>query len=164
LVALLNLAWALAALPVAVLHRDVRAVLLEAARTTTVLLFIFVNAILFADVLVGHSTALPAAIAGQQPWVLLAAASVVLLLVGQLMEPAATVMVAAPLFPIALAAGVDPIHLGMVMVVSVEIALMMPPAGLGLFMAAGLTGAGRLAAIRAALPGEASRCCYLRCG
>jgi C4-dicarboxylate transporter, DctM subunit len=154
LVALLNLAYALAALPVAALHRDVRGVLLEAARTTIVLMFIFVNATLFADVLASQDlpTAMARAIAGAEPWVLLATASVLLLLVGQLMEPAAMVMVAAPLFPIALALGVDPIHLGVVMVVNVEIALMMPPAGLGLFMTAGITGVGRLAAIRAALP------------
>ncbi len=154
LAALLNLAYALAALPVAALHRDVRAVLLEAARTTIVLLFILVNATLFADVLASQDIprAMAPAIAGVEPWVLLAAMSVLLLLVGQLIEPAAMVMVAAPLFPIALMLGLDPIHLGVVIVVSVEIALMVPPAGLGLFMTAGITAASRLAAIKAALP------------
>jgi C4-dicarboxylate transporter DctM subunit len=92
------------------------------------------------------------AIAGLEPWLLLAAVSVVLLLLGQLMEPAAMVMVAAPLFPIAMAAGVDPIHLGIVVVVSVEIAMMVPPAGLGLFVATGITALRGPAAIRAALP------------
>ena len=153
-VALLNLAYALAALPVAILHRDVRGVLVETARTTIVLMFIFVNASLFAHVLASQeiAPAMVQAISGLEPRVLLVAVSAVLLLVGQLMEPAAMVMVAAPLFPIAMATGVDPIHLGIVMVVSVEIAMMAPPAGLSLFMTTGITGVTRPAAINAALP------------
>jgi C4-dicarboxylate transporter DctM subunit len=129
-------------------------VLVEAARTTIVLMFILANASLFAHVLASQerAPAMALAIAGLEPWVPLVAASAVVLLLGQLMEPAAMVMVAAPLFPIAMAAGLDPSHLGVVMVVSAEIAMMAPPAGLGLFMTAGITGGTRLAAIKAALP------------
>jgi C4-dicarboxylate transporter DctM subunit len=154
LIGLIDLAYGLVVLPVAILHHDLRGVLIEAARTTIVLLFIFVNASLFAHVLARQEMAadLVMAIAGLEPWLLLAAVSVVLLLLGQLMEPAAMVMVAAPLFPIAMAVGVDPIHLGIVVVVSVEIAMMVPPAGLGLFVATGITALRGPAAIRAALP------------
>lgn len=157
LVALVNLAVGLATLPVAALHRDLRAVLVEAARTTIALLFVFINAALFADVLASQQV--PQAIlravdgAGLESWVLLPGAGVILLLAGQLMEPAALVMVAAPtLFPIATTLGLDPVHLGALIVMTVEIALMAPPAGLSLFMAGAITGLGGAAATRAALP------------
>ncbi|WP_264158220.1 TRAP transporter large permease subunit [Vibrio vulnificus] len=40
-------------------------------------------------------------------------------------------------FPIAIALGIDPIHLGIIMVVNMEIGMITPPVGLNLFVTAG---------------------------
>ncbi|MEG6725913.1 TRAP transporter large permease subunit, partial [Pseudomonas aeruginosa] len=47
--------------------------------------------------------------------------------------------------------GIDPIHLGIVMVVNIEIGLVHPPVGLNLFVASAVTGMPLGATIRAAL-------------
>ena len=69
------------------------------------------------------------------------------------MEPSAILLNMVPiLFPIATQLGVDPIHLGIIMVVNMEIGMITPPVGLNLFVAAGNTGRSMGWAIRAALP------------
>jgi C4-dicarboxylate transporter DctM subunit len=55
-------------------------------------------------------------------------------------------------FPIAVQLGIDPIHLGIIMVVNMEIGMLTPPVGLNLFVAAGITGESIGWVIRAALP------------
>src|SRR3546814_14298624 len=67
--------------------------------------------------------------------------NLLLLLGGQFMEPSGLLLIVAPVvFPIAIALGVDPIHLGIVMVVNMEIGMITPPVGLNLFVTAGITG------------------------
>jgi C4-dicarboxylate transporter DctM subunit len=56
------------------------------------------------------------------------------------------------LFPIAMQLGIDPVHLGIVMVVNMEIGLITPPVGLNLFVTSGITGMSVLEVVRAALP------------
>ncbi|WP_143520405.1 TRAP transporter large permease subunit, partial [Ectopseudomonas toyotomiensis] len=56
------------------------------------------------------------------------------------------------LFPIAMQLGIDPIHLGIIMVVNMEIGLITPPVGLNLFVTSAVTGMPLTAVIRAALP------------
>jgi C4-dicarboxylate transporter DctM subunit len=59
----------------------------------------------------------------------------------------------APLvFPIAIELGVDPIHLGIIMVVNMEIGMITPPIGLNLFVTSGITGMSLVQVVRAALP------------
>jgi C4-dicarboxylate transporter DctM subunit len=48
--------------------------------------------------------------------------------------------------------GIDPIHLGIIMVVNMEIGLITPPVGLNLFVTSAVTGMPLTAVIRAALP------------
>ncbi|MCB1750813.1 MAG: TRAP transporter large permease subunit, partial [Gammaproteobacteria bacterium] len=48
--------------------------------------------------------------------------------------------------------GIDPIHLGIIMVVNMEIGMITPPVGLNLFVTAGVTGMPLTSVIRAALP------------
>jgi C4-dicarboxylate transporter DctM subunit len=55
-------------------------------------------------------------------------------------------------FPIALKLGVDPIHLGIIMVVNMEIGMITPPIGLNLFVTSGVTGMNLVQVTRAALP------------
>ncbi|PIE54777.1 MAG: C4-dicarboxylate ABC transporter permease [Dethiosulfovibrio peptidovorans] len=75
------------------------------------------------------------------PWVFLAVVNIVLLLVGMFMEGIAAIIILAPLFyPIASKMGIDPLHLGIVMVANLSIGNFTPPFGLNLFVASGVTG------------------------
>jgi C4-dicarboxylate transporter DctM subunit len=56
------------------------------------------------------------------------------------------------LFPIAVNLGIDPIHLGVIMVVNMEIGMITPPVGLNLFVTSGITGESLTWVMRAALP------------
>jgi len=56
------------------------------------------------------------------------------------------------LFPIAARLGIDPVHLGIIMVVNLEIGMVTPPVGLNLFVASGITGMSIGQVVRAALP------------
>jgi C4-dicarboxylate transporter, DctM subunit len=56
------------------------------------------------------------------------------------MEPTGIILILAPiLFPIATQLGIDPVHLGIIMVVNLEIGMVTPPIGLNLFVTAGIT-------------------------
>jgi C4-dicarboxylate transporter DctM subunit len=69
------------------------------------------------------------------------------------MEPSAIILILAPiLFPIAMQLGIDPIHLGIIMVVNMEIGLITPPVGLNLFVTSAVTGMPLTSVIKAALP------------
>lgn len=57
------------------------------------------------------------------------------------MEPTGIALILAPvLFPTATQLGIDPIHLGIIMVVNLEIGMVTPPVGLNLFVTSGITG------------------------
>jgi C4-dicarboxylate transporter DctM subunit len=69
------------------------------------------------------------------------------------MEPSAIILILAPiLFPIAMKLGIDPIHLGIIMVVNLEIGLVTPPVGLNLFVTSAVTGMPLTRTIHAAMP------------
>ncbi|MDD5470563.1 MAG: TRAP transporter large permease subunit, partial [Sideroxydans sp.] len=48
--------------------------------------------------------------------------------------------------------GIDPIHLGIIMVVNMEIGMVTPPVGLNLFVTSGITGMSIMQVTHAALP------------
>jgi len=48
--------------------------------------------------------------------------------------------------------GIDPIHLGIIMVVNMEIGMITPPIGLNLFVTSGITGMSLTQVVKAALP------------
>ncbi|MCY1442125.1 C4-dicarboxylate TRAP transporter large permease protein DctM [compost metagenome] len=90
---------------------------------------------------------------GLSPWMFLLVVNIVLLVAGAFMEPSAIILILAPiLFPIAVQLGIDPIHLGIIMVVNMEIGLITPPVGLNLFVTSAVTGMPVSAVIRAAMP------------
>ena len=69
------------------------------------------------------------------------------------MEPSGLLLIVAPVvFPIAIQLGIDPIHLGIMMVVNMEIGMITPPIGLNLFVTSGITGMSMVRVIKAALP------------
>ncbi|AIZ34224.1 TRAP transporter large permease [Pseudomonas parafulva] len=137
--------------------RECPKVLLESGRLTIMLLFIIANAMLFAHVLTTEQ--IPQQITqwvlseGLTPLGFLIMVNVVLLVAGSFMEPSAIILILAPIFfPIAMKLGIDPIHLGIVMVVNMEIGLVHPPVGLNLFVTSAVTGLTLGQTIRAALP------------
>jgi len=138
-------------------NEETRKTTVDAARTTVMLMFIIVNALLFAHVLTAER--IPQTItsvmvdAGFTWFTFLIAVNLLLLLGGQFMEPSGLLLIVAPVvFPIAMELGVDPIHLGIIMVVNMEIGMITPPIGLNLFVTSGITGMSLIQVVRAAAP------------
>lgn len=78
---------------------------------------------------------------GSSKFMILLLMNIILLIAGMFLDPASIQMIMAPLFlPLALSVGVDPVHLGLVMVVNGAIGMITPPFGLNLFVASGITG------------------------
>ena len=132
-------------------------VVLESAKLSIMLMFIIANAMLFAHVLTTEQ--IPQQItsmvleAGLEPWMFLLVVNIVLLIAGAFMEPSAIILILAPiLFPIAVQLGIDPIHLGIIMLVNMEIGLITPPVGLNLFVTSAVTGMPLSEVIKAAMP------------
>ena len=105
------------------------------------MLFIVASAALFAWVLTIDQvpTMVSEAMLGltRNPWLLLVAVNVILLVVGMFMESIAAILILAPIFTPALAAaGVDPVHLAVVVVLNLMIGLLTPPVGMSLYMVA----------------------------
>ncbi len=137
--------------------KQVPEVLIDAAKVTIMLMFIIANALLFAHVLTTER--IPQAIAEQiiawnmSDWQFLIVVNILLLVAGAFMEPTGIILILAPiLFPIAMQLGIDPVHLGIIMVVNLEIGMITPPFGLNLFVTAGITKMSIGQVIRAALP------------
>ena len=136
---------------------DVPRVLLDSGRVTVMLMFIICNAFLFGHVLttaqIPQEIARVITEANLAPWQFLLVVNIILLIAGNFMDPAPIVLITAPiLFPTAVKLGIDPIHLGVMYVVNMEIGLVTPPVGLNLFVASGITGQPLLTVVRAALP------------
>lgn len=137
--------------------RDCPKVLLESAKLSVMLMFIIANAMLFAHVLTTEQ--IPQLITNTvvewnlQPWTFLLVVNIVLLIAGAFMEPSAIILILAPiLFPIAVQLGIDPIHLGIIMVVNMEIGLITPPIGLNLFVASAVSKMPLSDVVKAAMP------------
>lgn len=137
--------------------KGVPEILLDASKTTIMLMFIIANALLFAYVLT--SERIPQAIAEQivsmdmSAWQFLIVVNILLLIAGAFMEPTGIILIVVPiLFPIAMELGIDPVHLGILMVVNLEIGMVTPPVGLNLFVTAGVTSLNIGQVIRAAVP------------
>jgi C4-dicarboxylate transporter DctM subunit len=152
-----NLLRTAMALVPACFHRDTQKTMVDAGKVTLMLMFIIANALLFAHVLTTEripQTITEAFItAGLSPWMFLIVVNLLLLLGGQFMEPSGLLLIVAPVvFPIAVEMGIDPIHLGIIMVVNMEIGMITPPVGLNLFVTSGITGMSVMQVVRAALP------------
>lgn len=137
--------------------KDVPKVLLHGANTSAMLLYIITNAILFNFLLTSEQ--IPQALAewvthmNLEAWQFLVIVNLTLLLAGQFMEPSSIILILAPLFlPIAQALGIDPIHLGIIMTVNMEIGMLTPPVGLNLYVASHLSHMGLTSVSKAALP------------
>ncbi|GGX85937.1 TRAP transporter large permease [Vogesella alkaliphila] len=124
--------------------KQVPKVLLDSASMSAMLLYIITNAVLFSFLMT--SEGIPQAMAGWLidaglgPIAFLLVVNIILLLAGNVMEPASIVLIFAPiLFPVAVALGIDPVHFGILIVVNMEVGMCHPPVGLNLYVASGIT-------------------------
>lgn len=111
----------------------------ETVHSTAGVLFIVGSAALFAwvftidrvptmasEFLLGLSTS---------PVVLLLVVNVLLLVVGMILESIAAILILAPILtPALMKVGVDPVHLGIIVVLNLMIGLLTPPVGMSLYM------------------------------
>jgi len=125
--------------------KDIPHVMLESAKMTAMLLFIIACAMIFAHVLTMER--IPQTIAEwlvakeMSWWMFLLMVNVILWFAGDFMEPSSIILILAPIFfPIAMALDINPIHLGIVMTLNMEVGMITPPVGLNLYVASGLSG------------------------
>lgn len=137
--------------------KHVPEVLTEASKITVMLMFIIANAFMFAFLLT--TLQIPQAASefivgmGLPVWGFLLMLNILLLVAGNFMEPTSVVLILTPIiFPIAMEMGIDPIHLGILMVVNMQIGLVTPPVGLNLFVTAGVAKMSLEDTIKASLP------------
>ena len=145
------------AIVTAFFHPDTQRTLFDAGKLTVTLLFVIANALILKHVLTDEQIPQPIAnamlSAGFGPVMFLIVVNIILLIGGQFMEPSGLLVIVAPLvFPIAIELGIDPIHLGIIMVVNMEIGMITPPVGLNLFVTSGVAGMPMMSVVRAALP------------
>jgi len=145
------------AIVTAFFHPDTKQTLFDAGKLTITLLFVIANALILKYVLtdeqVPQKIATAMLDAGFGPVMFLIVVNIILLIGGQFMEPSGLLVIVAPLvFPIAIELGIDPIHLGIIMVVNMEIGMITPPVGLNLFVTSGVAAMPMMSVVRAALP------------
>lgn len=137
--------------------REVPKVLTDSSKITIMLMFIITNAMLLGHVLtteqIPQTIAQAIMTAGMAPWMFLIVVNLLLLVGGIFMEPSGLLLIVTPiLFPIAVKLGIDPIHLGVIMVVNMEVGMVTPPVGLNLFVLVGITDMTLVEVMKAMLP------------
>jgi C4-dicarboxylate transporter DctM subunit len=137
--------------------KDVPKTLLASANMSAMILYIITNAVLFSFLLTSEQ--IPQELTS---WItglglgsvgFLIMVNLLLLAAGNFMEPSSILLITAPLlFPMAMQLGIDPIHLGVLMVVNMEIGMITPPVGLNLYVASGISHLGLTETTKACAP------------
>ena len=92
-------------------------------------------------------------VGGQEPETILFLVNIFFLLAGMVVDPNSAIIVLTPLiYQAAVASGIDPIHLGAVVVVNVAIGMITPPFGINLFIGMTTFRIGYGEIVRAILP------------
>ena len=114
-------------------------VLVESARTTSMLFMILIGALLFANFV--NYTTMPADLKSfvtqfnVHPTLVIAAICLVYILLGTAMEELSMMLLTVPLFfPVITALGYDPIWFGIMVVIVVQIGMISPPVGMNIFV------------------------------
>ncbi len=135
----------------AIVYRDLGLVtflnvIRETVLSTSKLLFIITNALLFGWVLtvgdVPQQIAEVSATWFESPWMFLLMVNIVLLILGALIENAILLFILGPmLLPVAVGTyGIDPLHFGVIVVLNIMIGQYTPPMGLSLFIMRDISG------------------------
>jgi len=137
--------------------KDVPKTLLASANMSAMILYIITNAVLFSFLLTSEQV--PQQLTdwitglGLGPVGFLIMVNLLLLAAGNFMEPSSILLITAPLlFPMAMHLGIDPIHLGVLMTVNMEIGMITPPVGLNLYVASGISRLGLTETTKACAP------------
>ncbi|MCC2315806.1 TRAP transporter large permease [Cellulomonas xiejunii] len=137
--------------------RQIPTMLMDAARTTAVVMFLVgVSSIMgfvmaFAQIPQMASEAIFSV--STNPVVILLLIAVILLILGCFMDPTPAVLIFAPIFlPIVTAMGIHPVHFGIMMVFNLSIGTITPPVGPILFVGAKVADISIEAVIRRLLP------------
>jgi C4-dicarboxylate transporter DctM subunit len=137
--------------------RDVKKVLLNSANMSAMLLYIITNAVLFSFIMTNEH--IPQILAD---WILdkdmgvvkfLIMVNLLLLVAGNFMEPSSIILIMAPIiYPAAMVLGINPVHLGILIDVNMEVGLCHPPVGLNLYVASGISKLGITELTKAVMP------------
>lgn len=134
-----------------------RGVLIKTATTTGSIMLIVAAAGLFGWVIAREQG--PQAVTEamlqftDSPIVFLLLINVVLLITGMILEPVAGLLITVPvLLPAAIEFGIDPLHLGIVMILNLVLGLLTPPVGLVLYVLSSVTGSSIQTVTRGTVP------------
>lgn len=137
--------------------KDLARIAVDSARMSAMIMFIVANALLFAFVLAAER--IPDVVAGYllsldlSTWVFLLFVNVLYLAAGTFLDGVGALVLLVPIiFPVAMELGVDPIHLGIIIVMNLEIGAVTPPLGLNLVVGSGISGLPLLQVAKAAIP------------
>lgn len=114
-------------------------IFLETAVSSATILFVIGNATLFTWLLSYHQ--IPDQVSNMvtaissEPWVMLLIINIILLIAGTFIDTTSALTIFTPLFlPMILAAGIDPVHFGIILMVNLTIGMITPPLGVCLFV------------------------------
>ena len=141
-------------------------VLRDSASMSAMLLYIITNAVLFSFLMTSEQ--IPQQMAawmsaqGFGLVVFLLLVNLILLAAGNFMDASAIVLIMSPIiYPMAVKIGVHPVHLGILMVVNMEVGLCHPPVGLNLYVASGIAKMGITELTIAVWPWLLTMLCFL---
>lgn len=124
--------------------RDLYGVLLQAAKTTSVVMFLVASALVSAWLIT--SANIPRELGGliepliERPKLLLFVMMMLILVVGTALDLAPTILILSPvLMPIVREAGIDPVYFGVLFVMNTCIGLITPPVGIVLNVVSGVS-------------------------
>ncbi|MCG8491478.1 MAG: TRAP transporter large permease [Sneathiellales bacterium] len=123
--------------------RKIWTILQESTKESVMILFIIAAAGVFSYMLsslfITQSIAIWIGTLDVNPWILMIAVNIFLIVAGFFLPPVAVILMAAPiLLPIVTTAGFDPIWFAVILTINMEIGLISPPVGLNLYVINGI--------------------------
>ena len=124
--------------------KKIKDILIDSCSTTATVMFITMGATLFGYVLTRARLDLAIEgfmmnVTGGSSIIFFIIVNIVLLIAGCFLDSTSALYIFTPLFaPVALQLGIDPIHLGAVMIVNLAVGLFTPPVGVNLYVACGI--------------------------
>jgi C4-dicarboxylate transporter DctM subunit len=146
--------------------REVLDLVAEAVKSAGAITFIVMFALLFAHWLAGSGVpqAIVAFAVGNDfaPWQFLLFLSVIMILLGTVLDAIAVLLIVTPIvLPTLAGLGIDRVHFGIVLIINMEIAFLTPPIGLNLFVLSNIAEAPITETIRGVAPFVALLFCFL---
>ncbi|MDA7984474.1 MAG: TRAP transporter large permease [Alphaproteobacteria bacterium] len=137
--------------------RHIVRVSMDTIETSAAVLMIVASATVFAWILTANqvATLLGDALLGltESPHVLLLLMMAMVLVIGLFMETIAAITILVPvLLPIAVEVGIDPVHLGILLILNLMLGLLTPPVGMVLFVLSDISGVSFERCVRATVP------------